>query len=119
MKPKNLKLRLILLFHPQYHLVADNLCGIDCLKGCSTSTTGNTYKQYHYCHSDNGNDIYVAPLYAKLASDKEEKLVKYKTEYYELANDLYQKILAGDYVPIENKRRRELVYERKNNRSYR
>lgn len=111
MKPKNLRLKLILLFHPQYRLVADNLCGIDCLKGCTINTTVFNHIEHERCHSDNGNSIYPAPLYAKLVSSKKEKLVKYKTEYFYLADELYQKILAGEYIPIEE-RGKALVYER-------
>lgn len=113
MKPKNLKLKLIMLFHPNYHLVLDNLCDISSLKGCTISTRTFNHKEHEYCKSDNGNECYIAPIYAKISSDDKDKFIKYKTEYYLIANELYQKIINGEYIPIENKRK-ELVYERKN-----
>ena len=42
------------------------------------------------------------------------KIIKYGTEDFFLADDLYQKVLDGTYVPVTGKRK-ELVYERKNN----
>lgn len=114
MQPKNLRLKLIMLFHPKYKLVADNFCGIDSLKGCTVDTTVFNHVEYESCHSDNGNSIYPATLYEKLVSSKKEKLVKYKTEYFYLADELYQKVLVGDYIPIKVKGRK-LSYERKNN----
>ena len=120
MKPKNLRLGLILLFHPDYHLVADNLCGIDCLTGCSISTVTINQKGYKHCFSDNGNIVYRVPIYAKIVSKNDTKIVKYKTEYFELANDIYQKILTKEYIPIHDIKK-ELVYEyeRNDNRSSR
>lgn len=79
MKPKNLKLGLILLFHPNYHLVADNLCGIDCLIGCSVNTVTFNKNDYQHCYSDNGNIVYRVPIYAKIVSQEDVKIVKYKT----------------------------------------
>lgn len=70
-------------------------------------------KEYYYCHSDNENDIYVAPLYAKLVSPKKTKIIRYGTKSFELADELYQQVLKGKYVPVIGKGK-ELVYERKN-----
>ena len=89
----NLRLKCILFLHPQYQLEVDNLCGVDCLKGCTTNTT-----------------ILISP--------KKTKIIKYGTECFELANELYQQVLQGGYVPVICKRK-EIVYEGKNNRSYR
>ena len=118
MKQINLRLSLIMLFHPNYHLVADNLCDISCLKGCTIRTSAFNHIEYHYCHSDNGNDFYLVPVYAKILSNDSMKIIRYKTEYYEMADELYQKILSGEYIPFEDKRK-GLMYERKNSRSYR
>lgn len=106
MKLKNLRLKCILFLYPKYHLEADNLCDISCLKGCTIMTSSFKKKEYHYCRSDNGNDIYVAPLYVKLVSTSKgkEKLIRCGTEYFEMADELYQKVLVGDYIPIEKRK---------------
>lgn len=102
---KNLRIKCILMLHPRYHLVADNLCSVDCLKGCTTSESGYNGHKYHYCYSNNGKDIYRAPLYVKLASSNKIKVFPYGVEYFELANDLYQQILSGTYIPVESKKK--------------
>lgn len=77
-------------------------------------------KEYQHCFSDNGNVVYSVPIYAKIVSQDDMKILEYKTEYFELANDIYQKVLAEKYIPIQDIKK-ELVYEyeRKDNRSSR
>lgn len=98
----NLRLGLIMLLHPGYKLIANTFCDVSCLEGCTVSTSGNNSSHEQvYCFSNNGNDVYKVPMYAKICSNKKKKYVRYKTEYYEQANDIYQLILARRRLPIE------------------
>ena len=87
MKISNLRLKLITLFNPNYTLVADDYYDYSCIRGCSLITFKNNKV---YCKSDNGEDVYTVSVYAKLVSANDEKYVKYRTEHYDSANDVYQ-----------------------------
>lgn len=98
----NLKLKLIMLCHPKYVLADDNYCDCSCLKGCSLVTSKtNRYNKSTYCNSDNGQEIYSVPIYAKICSDTKVKYFRYKTEHYDLANDIYQLVASGKRKILE------------------
>lgn len=60
----------------------------------------NPCSEQIFCCSDNGVGVYKVPMYALLYSGKKKKYVRYKTECYNQANDIYQLILAKKRIPI-------------------
>ena len=81
MKTNNLKLKLIMMLHPNYKLVRDNLC--------------DTYSY------DNLVQVYTILVYAEFETKKGIRFIKYKEENYISFLDINNKIELGERIPLK------------------
>ena len=88
MKIKNLKLNLIMLLHPSYKLVRDNLCDT-----------------YNY---DNADQVYTVPIYAEFETKKGTKLIKYKKENYISFSDINNKIKSIKIILFNEEKQKKI-----------